>query len=57
MIIDMKLFTDTVETRMKEPAFVRTSKLKFNLLGPLNEDPLEDEAGRGCYTIGFISPE
>ena len=44
----------TVETHIKEPVFIRTLRLKFNLLSPLNKNPPD---GRGSYLIGFICSE
>ena len=50
------LFTfATVETRIKEPVFIITLRLKFNLFNPLNKNPLEAETGRGSYIVGFMS--
>ena len=47
----------TVETRINEPVFIRTLRLKFYLLNPLNKNPPEVETGRGSYVIGFVSSE
>ena len=48
----LKLYT--IETHMKEPFFIRTLRLKSNLLSPSNKNPPEAETGRGCYIIGFM---
>ena len=44
----------TVETRIKEPVFIRTLRLKFHLLNPLNKNPKEAETGTGSYIKGFM---
>ena len=36
----------TVETRIKEPVFIRTFRLKFNLLNPLYKNLPEAETNR-----------
>ena len=46
-----------VETRIKEPVFIRTLRLKFNLLNPLNKNPPEAETERGSYIAGFMCSE
>ena len=51
------LHYNTLETRIKEPVFIRTSRLKFNVLNPLNKNPAEEETGRRYYKIGFMSSE
>ena len=51
------LFLDTVETRIKEPTFIRTLRLKFNILNPLNKNLSEAETGEGSYITGFMSSE
>ena len=43
--------THTVETCIKEPVFMRTFRLKFNLLNPLAE------TRRGSYITGFLCSE
>ena len=48
---------DTVETGKKEPVFIRTLRLKFNLLNPLNKNQLEAETGRGYYMARFMCSE
>ena len=48
---------DTVETRIKEPTFIRTLRLKFNILNPLNKTISEAETGGGSYITGFMSSE
>ena len=47
----------TVETCIKEPAFIRTLRLKFILLDPIKKNPPEAETGRGSYILGFMSLE
>ena len=47
----------TVETRIKEPVFIRTFRLKFNLLNPLCKNPPEAETRRGSYITGFLCSE
>ena len=44
----------TVKTCMKEPAFIKTLKLKFHLLSPLIKKPKETEMGIGSLIMGFI---
>ncbi len=46
----------TVETHIKEHVFIRTSRLKFPLLNPLNKKPEEAEIEKGFrfYMIGFM---
>ena len=46
-----------VETRIKEPTFIRTLRLKFNILSPLNKNISEAETGGGSYVTGFMSSE
>ena len=48
---------NTVETRIKEPTFIRTLRLKFNILSPLNKNISEAETGGGSYITGFMSSE
>ena len=47
----------TVETRIKEPIFIRTLRLKFNILNPLNKNLSEADTGGGSYITGFMSSE
>ena len=47
----------TVETRIKEPTFIRTSRLELNVLNPLNKNTSEAETGGGSYITGFMSSE
>ena len=47
----------TVETRIKEPAFIRTLRLKFNILNPLNKNISEADTGGRSYIKGFMSSE
>ena len=44
----------TVETRTKEPVFIRTLKLNFDLLSLLNKNIKAAETGSGSYMTGFI---
>ena len=37
----------TVETRIKEPVFIRTLRLKFNLLNPIIKNAQEAEIWKG----------
>ena len=46
--------SDTVETRIKEPVFIRTLRLRFDLLNPLNKNPPEAETRRGSYIAGIM---
>ena len=48
---------DTVETRLKEPTFIRTMRLQFNFLNPLNKNISEADTGGGSFITGFMSPE
>ena len=43
----------TVEIRKKEPVFIRTLKLNFHLLSPLNKNIKKPESGSGSYITGF----
>ena len=45
----------TVETRVKEPVFIRPLRLKITLSNSLNKNFPEAETGRGSYVIGFMS--
>ena len=45
----------TVETRIKGPIFIRTLRLKFNLLNPLKKNLSEADTGGGSFMIGFMS--
>ena len=47
----------TVETRIKEPVFIRTLRLKSNLLNPLNKNPPEAETRRDSYIRVFMCSE
>ena len=47
----------TVETRIKEPTFKRTLRLKFDILNPLNKNISEAETEEGSYITGFMSSE
>ena len=40
---------------MKEPIFIRTLRLKFNILNPLNKNFSEADTGGGSYITGFMS--
>ena len=44
-----------VETRIKEPTFIKTLRLKFNIVTPLNKNFSEAETGGGVYVTGFMS--
>ena len=44
-----------VETRIKEPVFITTLRMKFNLLNSLNKNSPDAETGRGYYMIDFMS--
>ena len=55
--VDILYIENTVETRIKEPTFIRTLRLKFNILNPLNKNMSEAETGGGSYITGFISSE
>ena len=44
-------FLNTIEIRIKEPVFIRTLRLKFDLLNPINKNPPEAENGRGCCHV------
>ena len=46
-----------VETRIKEPIFIRTLWLKINILNPLNKSLSEAGTGGGSYITGFMSAE
>ena len=37
--------TTTAETHVKEPVFIRTLRLNFHRLSPLNKSPKEAEMG------------
>ena len=50
-------FANTVEIRIKESTFIRTLRLKFNILNPLNKNISEAKTGRGSYITGFMSSE
>ena len=43
----------TVETRIKEPVFIRTLRLKFDLSNSLNKNHSEAEIGGGSYITGL----
>ena len=45
---------NTIETRVQEPVFIRTLRLKFSLLNPLNKNPKWAEMGNGFYIMGFV---
>ena len=45
---------DTVEAFIKEPAFIRNSRLKFHLLSPQNKSPKEAETLIGSCIKGVI---
>ena len=47
----------TVESRIKEPIFIRTLRLKFNILSPLDKSPSEADTAGGSYVTGFMSSE
>ena len=47
----------TIETRIKEPIFIRTLRLKFNIFNPLNNNLSEAGTGGGSYITGFMSSE
>ena len=49
-----KCCIDTVDTHMKEPAFIGTLRLKFHLLNPLTKNPKDAEMGHGSYIRGFM---
>ena len=49
-----QFFAATVETRIKEPAFITTLRLKFHLLNPLNKNRKEAETGIGSCIMGFL---
>ena len=49
--------SNAVETRIKEPIFTRTSRLKFNILNPLDKNPSEADTTGGSSTTGFMSSE
>ena len=44
----------TVETRIKEPVFLRTLRLQFHFLNPLNKNSKEAETGIGSCILGFM---
>ena len=46
-----------VETRIKEPIFIKTLRLKFNFLNPLNMNLPEADPEEGSYITGFMSSE
>ena len=47
----------TLETRIKEPIFIRTLRLKFNFFNFLNKNPPEvKKMGQGFFT-GFLCSE
>ena len=46
-----------METRIKEPVFIRTFRLKFDLLNLLNKKPPEAETRRGSYITGIMCSE
>ena len=54
---ELLILCDTVETRIKEPIFIRTLRLKFNILNPLNKNISEAKTGGGSYIKGFMSSE
>ena len=47
----------TVETRIKEPIFIRTLRLTFNILDPLNKNLSEADIGGGSCITGFMTSE
>ena len=47
----------TVETRIKEPTFIRTLRVKFNILNPLHKNLSEADPVEGSYVAGFVSSE
>ena len=47
----------TVETRIKEPVFLRTLRLKFDHLNPLNKDLSEAGTEGDSYITGFLFSE
>ena len=53
---ERKLTGAQLETRIKEPIFIRTLRLKFNMLNPLNKN-LEADTGGGSYITGFMSSD
>ena len=57
MFVVVIMLQFTVETRIKEPTFIRTLRLKFNILSPLNKNILEAETGGGSYITVFMSSE
>ena len=50
-------FATTVKTRIKEPTFIRTLRLKFNILNLLSKNISEAETGGGSYITGSMSSE
>ena len=48
---------NTVENRIKQPVFIRTLRLKFNLLNHQNKNPPGAETRRGSYTRGLMCSE
>ena len=48
---------NTGEPGIKEPIFIRTLRLKFNILNPLNKNLSEADTGGGSYITGFMSSE
>ena len=47
----------TVETRIKEPIFIRTVRLTFNILSPLNKNLSGGDPEEGSYITCFMSSE
>ena len=48
------LSRNTVETRIKETVFIRTLRLKFNLLNPMIKNLQEAEIWKVSYTYIYI---
>ena len=51
--LEKKNKRNAVEARRKDPVLIRTLKVKFYLLYPLNKNPKEAKIGNGSYIIGF----
>ena len=53
--IEITVLLSTVEARITETVFIRTLRLNFHFLNPLNKNSKEAATGNCSYVIGFMS--
>ena len=54
---DRRTMKNIIETRIKEPIFIRTFRIKFNILDPLKKNLSEAETGGDSSITGFMFSE